>query len=126
MTKYNVKCATDITGFGFLGHLTKLATASNVCIEINADNVPYISGAYDLVSQGCIPGASFRNAEFISKFPDVISLKNNNYERKMLMCDAQTSGGMLICADHTQVEGMLKELQEFYPETRIIGEIKTK
>ena len=126
MAKYNVLCATDITGFGLLGHLTKLATASNVSIEIMTDNVPFMTGAYELVSQGCIPGASFRNAEFVSKFPDIISLKNNNYEKKMLMCDAQTSGGMLICVGQTQADDMLKELQEFYPEAKIIGKVNTK
>ena len=64
MKKYQYKGATDITGFGLAGHALKMAKASNVSVEINMEKVPLIGQAYNLVNDGCIPGASFRNLEF--------------------------------------------------------------
>ena len=123
MVKHKVTCATDITGFGLLGHLAKLAKASQVKVFINADEVPVLSGGYELIEKGCIPGASFRNAEYMSKFSKIINIHNLTYEKRMMMCDAQTSGGMLICASETEADVLLKDLRDIYAETTVIGKI---
>ena len=65
MKKYDVKGATDITGFGLAGHALKMAKASNVTMLFNLTEVPLIGDTYRLVDEGCIPGASFRNLEFV-------------------------------------------------------------
>ena len=67
MKKYNIKGATDITGFGLAGHALKMAIASKVSIKINMEKVPLIGNVYNLIDDGCIPGASFRNLDFVDE-----------------------------------------------------------
>ena len=125
MQKYNIKCATDITGFGLLGHALKMALGSNVTIKINSENVPAFDGAYDLLELGCIPGACFRNLEYVEdncSFNDTLEFNN-----KMLLLDAQTSGGMLICCKDVFVDEIIKELIDAgYFATTVIGEVIKK
>jgi selenide,water dikinase len=125
MQKYNVKCATDITGFGLAGHALKLAQASNVSIEIFPNKVPLFDGAYDLAKLGCLPGACFRNLEYIK--PDAETDSCSNIELKMLMTDAQTSGGLLICCKNDDVDNILTELKDSgYLYSSVIGVVVEK
>jgi selenide, water dikinase len=125
MQKYGVKCATDITGFGLLGHALKLAVASKITIKIEADNVPFFKGVHELLELGCIPGACFRNLEYVEehcKFESTLS-----YNNKMLMLDAQTSGGMLICCDKSKAKDICEELRNSgFEKTIRIGEVVKK
>lgn len=122
MQKYQVKCATDVTGFGLIGHALKLAQASKVSININSKDVPHLIGAFDLAELGCLPGACFRNQEYVEK--DCYFQDDVIYENKMLLCDAQTSGGLLICVSAENKDAMLNELIENdYPHSSIIGEV---
>jgi selenide, water dikinase len=124
MQKYDVKCATDITGYGLLGHAFKLAKGSNVSLRINGEKVPVMSGVYELADEGCLPGACFRNLKYIdehSAFND-----NFDYNLKMIFCDAQTSGGMLISVSADKAEKMLRELKVYYPYSELIGEVVDK
>ncbi len=125
MVKHGVKCATDITGFGLVGHALKMAMGSDVSMEINARQVPVIDKTLDLIDLGCIPGAAFRNLEFAEN--DCNFGKSVDYNHKMLMMDAQTSGGLLISSPPDQAEKMLKELKDSrYPESAIIGKVMEK
>jgi selenide,water dikinase len=126
MRKYNIQCATDITGFGLFGHLKKMAAASDVCLEMDAKNIPFIDGAIELIEMGCIPGAAFRNQNFVESEKKYLITNNISYEQKMLCYDAQTSGGMLICAPKDQSADMLIELREHYPMSSIIGNVNKK
>ncbi len=94
MKKYNIRGATDITGFGLAGHALKMAKASGVSITFNMNRVPLIGGTYSLADQGCIPGAAFRNLDYADGNtyfdPDL------DYNLKMIAFDAQTSGGLLV------------------------------
>lgn len=125
MNKYPVKCATDITGFGLLGHALKMAQGSDVSIQINAESVPVIEKVMDLIDLGVIPGAAFRNLEFAG---DNCSFdKSVSYNHKMLLMDAQTSGGLLICAPADKAGEMVEELRSSkYPEAAIVGEVIEK
>ncbi len=110
MQKFDVKCATDITGFGLIGHALKLAMASNVTIKLNSNQVPYFDGAYNLVELGCIPGACFRNQEYVQEYCKFeISL---DYNHKMLLLDAQTSGGLLICTPKSKSDEIVNCLKD--------------
>jgi selenide,water dikinase len=122
MQKYSVRCATDITGFSLLGHALKLATASNVTLCINPEHVPLIDGVYDLAQIGCIPGASFRNQEFAES--SCSNIESVDYTLKMLLFDAQTSGGLLICTPADEALTLINELHS-NGETisTIIGEV---
>jgi selenide,water dikinase len=121
MKKYKIQCATDITGFGLLGHALKMAKASGVSIKINAKKVPVMDQLMELIELGCIPGAGFRNVEFAE---EVCSFHPElEYNQRMMLADAQTSGGLLIAVDSTQADSMIQELKEFYPFTSAIGEV---
>jgi selenide,water dikinase len=109
MQKYGIRGATDITGFGLAGHALKMAKASKVTITLNMKQVPLISNAYGLTELGCIPGASFRNLDYIETDSQFGS--DLDYNLKMLACDAQTSGGLLISAPQTIVNEVLRELK---------------
>jgi selenide, water dikinase len=84
---------TDITGFGLLGHLRNITAASGVRARIWADAVPVISAAREYVQAGIAPGGTHANwrflADWVSYAPDVTK------EMQLLLCDAQTSGGLL-------------------------------
>jgi selenide,water dikinase len=109
MRKYNVKGATDITGFGLAGHALKMARASSVSITLNMNRVPLIGKTYDLVDQGCIPGAAFRNLEYAE--PDTRFASDLDYNLKMIAFDAQTSGGLLMCVPGDKELVVLQELK---------------
>ncbi len=123
MRKYGVNCATDITGFGLAGHALKMGSASGMTIKIYADQVPTFEGTMELLNLGCIPGACFRNLEFVET--DATFNDELDYERKMLVMDAQTSGGLLICCDRQQVTAMLQDLTAAgYLSSVVVGEVE--
>jgi len=125
MQKYHIKCATDVTGFGLIGHALKLAQASKVSIKINTQDVPHLKGAYELAEMGCLPGACFRNQEYVEEqcFID----KDVVYENKMLIHDAQTSGGLLICVPAKYQDDIIKDMKASgYPHTCVVGEVIKK
>jgi selenide, water dikinase len=91
-----IECATDVTGFGLLGHLYKLARASGVTAVLDAAAVPLIDGALAALRDGYIPGGTRRNLDWVrphSDFGDVTE------ERLLLLADAQTSGGLLLAGE---------------------------
>jgi selenide,water dikinase len=123
MRKYNLKGATDITGFGLAGHALKMARASGVSLNIYMKAVPLIGKAYDLIDEGCIPGASFRNLEYAEK--DVEFGIGMDYNLKMIAFDAQTSGGLLMCAAAVDTEKILNELKEAgLTDSAVIGNVR--
>src|SRR3989339_1109755 len=121
MQKYDVKSGTDITGFGLLGHALKLAHGSKVTIKINSITVPLMNGAYELADLGCIPGAAFRNLDFVDSDA---SFTQVDYTLKMLLCDAQTSGGIFMCIKPEHVEQALSDLRNAgHTQAACIGEV---
>lgn len=125
MQKYGVRCATDITGFGLLGHALKMAKGSGVAIEIDAAAVPLLDGAYRLTEMGCIPGAAFNNLKHVAD--ETAVAEGVDYNLKMLLCDPQTSGGLLICCDGEKVDAMLAELQVAgYRDATCIGAVRER
>lgn len=90
------RCATDITGFGLLGHLFKLARASGVAAVIDAASVPYVTGARESALDGFVPGGSRRNLEWVLPHIDTGGLSELEL---LLLADAQTSGGLLVAGE---------------------------
>ncbi|MFI3295491.1 MAG: AIR synthase-related protein, partial [Rikenellaceae bacterium] len=114
------------TGFGLLGHSLKMAEGSGCTIEIDSQAVPLFDEVEELLSDGCIPGAAFRNLEFVSsklRVEDSVSM-----ERKMALADAQTSGGLLMAVDADRVDDLLADLHSHTPHTRaaVVGEVCPK
>lgn len=120
MQQFQVRAATDITGFGLLGHALNVAKASGVTMEIDTAKVPALPGALELLDAGCIPGASFRNLSHVEESTDFAA--GISYSRKMLTLDPQTSGGILLCAPQDRAEAILDELRtRCCPASAIIG-----
>ena len=91
-----VQCATDVTGFGLLGHLLKLARASGVTAVVDAAAVPLLAGAREAVEAGHVSGGTLRNLEWVephTTWGDVDDIT------RLLLADAQTSGGLLVAGD---------------------------
>jgi selenide,water dikinase len=89
------KCATDVTGFGLLGHLFKLCRASGVDAEIDAGAVPYLAGARASLADGFVSGGSRRNLDWVRDH----LLTEVSEDELLLLADAQTSGGLLVAGE---------------------------
>jgi selenide,water dikinase len=88
-------CATDVTGFGLLGHLMKLARASNVTAVVDAAAVPYLEAARPSLQAGFLPGGSRRNLDWVR--PHLSASVGE--DELLLLADAQTSGGLLVAGE---------------------------
>ncbi|HET9051491.1 MAG TPA: selenide, water dikinase SelD [Candidatus Dormibacteraeota bacterium] len=103
-----VRCATDITGFGLLGHARSLARASGCGVEINALALPVLPGVEDLVAAGTVPGGSRRNLAFADAWthwaPGVDEL------RRTIATDAQTSGGLLLAVEPSRAAELVERV----------------
>jgi selenide,water dikinase len=88
-------CATDVTGFGLLGHLYKLARASGVSAVVDAAAVPYLDGARESLAAGYVPGGSRRNLDWVA--PHLAA--DVDEDELLLLADAQTSGGLLVAGE---------------------------
>ncbi|MEV5569864.1 selenide, water dikinase SelD [Spirillospora sp. NPDC052269] len=89
-----VRAATDVTGFGLLGHLHRMARAAGLAAEIRAESVPLLPGAFDLAAAGYVPGGTKANMTYLSEFVAVAD--GVPLELAVLLHDAQTSGGLLL------------------------------
>jgi selenide,water dikinase len=86
-------CATDITGFGLLGHASHIARASNVSLEIRASDVPVLAGAREAWRDGARTGGAERNARYLEP---LVAWGSASEEDRALLVDPQTSGGLLV------------------------------
>jgi selenide,water dikinase len=98
-------CATDITGFGLLGHAMQLARASGVALEIGFEGVPLLDGALGFAEQGLLSAAAYTNRDYVGdavRFDDDVPLPARD-----LLFDPQTSGGLLICCPPSRASELL-------------------
>ncbi|MCD4709847.1 MAG: selenide, water dikinase SelD [Bacteroidales bacterium] len=121
--KYGVSSMTDITGFGLAGHAMKMAEASGVSFRIRTLQIPLFPGAYQVYEKGSIPGATFKNLEFTGQHAHCTS--RVDYNLKMLVHDAQTSGGLLMTVNPDHARHLVEELNRVDPEVSAveIGEV---
>ena len=107
--EFDVSACTDVTGFGLLGHLSELTTASKVDVEINADQVPIIPEAIEFAAGNVIPGGSTNNLNYFAKYIDW----DNNISDvdKIVFNDAQTSGGLLFTVKQDQKDQVIDALK---------------
>ncbi len=122
MMKVGVNACTDITGFGFMGHLKTMVRASGVGARIRVADVPVLPGVWDLLKKGTVPAGTFRN---MSGVEDTVDWDDGLTEaQRLLMCDAQTSGGLLISVPRAKLDQLLSELDASGVETKaVVGEI---
>jgi selenide, water dikinase len=91
-----IRCATDVTGFGLLGHTYKLARASGVTAVLDAAAVPYLDGAREALRDGYISGGTRRNLDWVRPHTDLSAVGE---DEALLLADAQTSGGLLVAGE---------------------------
>jgi selenide,water dikinase len=109
MLEYDVHAATDITGFGLIGHASKMADGSNVTLRIEESDLPLMAGALECCRAGTIPGGGKRNREFYA--PTVRISDEVADEIAELIFDPQTSGGLFIALPPTDALKLLADLQ---------------
>jgi selenide, water dikinase len=117
-----VRAATDVTGYGLIGHLVSLCRASRVSADIDPAAVPMISQEIgDLIEQGCVPEGSRQNFHATTVAAD---WGNTDEARRILLTDAQTSGGLLVCVAEANLENVLSVLRKAgTPSAAVIGRI---
>ena len=103
----DVRCATDVTGFGLLGHASHIARASGVTLRIRAAQVPLLPGVRDNWHRGKTGGAT-RNAEYLES---LVSWTTEDASIKALLVDPQTSGGLLVCVSPSRVNDYLSAVE---------------
>ncbi len=123
MMEVGVHAATDVTGFGLVGHALEMAEASNVTLEIEAESVPVMSEAIEYASMGFLPEGDYANREFCAKLLEV--RRSCERSRLDILFDAQTSGGLLISVPPSRSSQLFQKLLERgVVECAKIGEVK--
>ena len=110
MLTVGVNACTDVTGFGLLGHLTEMLTASGVSARISLSKMPLVSGAKELAQKGAIPAGTHNNYRYLRNM--VNWEKVGKQEDMMLLCDAQTSGGLLMSVSQEKADLLRTALLE--------------
>lgn len=119
MIKSGVRGATDITGYGLLGHVLEMARASDVTVELKASQVPFLPEVMDAYQKGYYPNGSFANLQYVEPFIEAES--DVSGDMIALLADAQTSGGLLIAVAPSKLESLLAELDASRVAGCIIG-----
>ena len=121
MVEAGVKSATDITGFGLAGHLLGMLRASGTAAKLSFPDVPLLPGVRELADRGVVPGGTRNNLDaFDSEIawgPDITD------EEKLILCDAQTSGGLLIAVPSASTQSVLDGLTQRGVTGAVIGRV---
>jgi len=122
MAGYPVHACTDITGFGFLGHLSEMVTGSGCGVRIAASRVPIFPETLEYAAMGLVPAGAYRNREFRRHMVDFAPTVDRILQD--LLFDPQTSGGLLICVGPEEAENLLKELRaRGIHDAAMVGEV---
>ena len=122
MMEVGVNSCTDVTGCGLMGHLRGMVKASGVAAQIRYRDVPLLPGAWDLLNQGVVPGGTYRNMQQVAD--TVLWNEEITEEQKLMLCDAQTSGGLLISVPGSKANQLLIRLQAAgVPISAVVGKI---
>jgi selenide,water dikinase len=123
MVEVGVNACTDVTGFGFLGHLYEMVKFSGVGAVIYTEKLTFLEGAKEYAGMGLLPAATYDNLDYVGdavKFADSV-----DEETKMLLFDPQTSGGLLIAVPEERAERLVERLKEKGVEwIQEVGKIK--
>ena len=119
--KYSIHACTDVTGFGLLGHCSEMAAASGAQIQINVEDVAYMHGVKEYAQMGLIPGGAYRNRKHVAPVLDTGNLDVNGSDEMWLdlLCDPQTSGGLLLAVPEEEKESILEEFDRIGMETEV-------
>jgi len=110
------RCATDITGFGLLGHMSHIARASNVTLRVELASVPILPEVREAVRAGFVTDGAKRNGEYLR---DLVRWQKGSDEDRAIFHDPQTSGGLAVCINRSEVANYLSRVQG----SVVIGEV---
>lgn len=122
MQKFGIKAATDITGFGLLGHAWEVAKASKVTFVIESSQVPLLPHALELAAAGMLTRGDRVNREYVGE--DVTIAETVSKPLQSVLYDPQTAGGLLICVTEEKESALLEQLQATYPQSCVIGRVE--
>jgi cysteine desulfurase len=125
MQELEIHACTDVTGFGLLGHLKEITVASQVDAKIFASKIPIIENSRELVVAGIVPGGTLANQDYVNPYVSWND-KISDIDR-LILCDAQTSGGLIIMLPQNQQDNLLNKLHDRgVNDAQCIGEITEK
>ena len=116
-----VTAMTDVTGFGLLGHLIEICEGSNLSAVVFADKIKILDGVKDYITQGCVPGGTGRNFE---SYGHKVGLLTE--EQKAILCDPQTSGGLLVAVEPNSVQTVIEIAKDMGIDLYEVGELNPK
>ncbi|MBS4022119.1 MAG: selenide, water dikinase SelD [Dethiobacter sp.] len=121
MQSVGVNAATDITGFGLLGHAREIALSSKVSIELSFGSIPLFTGALQAASMGLVPGGAYANREYVAEGLEIAEAIG---EREIdVLCDPQTSGGLLIAVPPEKEKKLTAQLENRGVLAAVIGKV---
>ena len=118
LQEFEPNAVTDVTGFGLIGHLMEICSNSRVSANINFSQINFLPGVFELANQGIIPGGTKRNLDYAEKFAHFS--ESLSPTQKLLACDAQTSGGLLISLPETEA---IRFISIYGDQAVIIGNV---
>lgn len=122
MVSVGAHACTDVTGFGLLGHLHEMTAGSKVGARVSLSKVPVLPEAWELIQEGICPGGTRRNYESLQGA--IVWDPEIRQEAQLILCDAQTSGGLLIAVPKDRTSALIERLRERQtPAFALIGEI---
>jgi selenide, water dikinase len=120
MREVGVSAATDVSGYGFLGHLTEMLEASAVGAVVHRDEIPVWERAISLAAEGCYPGGLKSNREYLG---DKATADGIGQEALLPLYDPQTSGGLLVAVPEERAPALIRALQERDTLAAVVGEV---
>ncbi len=124
MRHVQTHACTDVTGFGLLGHLCEIAENSQVSIELDLQNIPYLQDVFSLLKEGASSEGMYNN---LSTYKSKVHYTEGiTSEEELLLHDPQTSGGLLIVVPQDQVDELLAKLSKKDTSGYVIGRITEK
>lgn len=123
--QFKIHACTDVTGFGLVGHALEMASASEVSFDINVNSLPILHDALEYAEMGLVPEGTYRNHKYVDTEVDFGTISE---EYKDLVCDPQTSGGLLVSVKKKYASEILEKLKQAMPDMKlgIIGEVVEK
>jgi selenide,water dikinase len=119
--RVGVHACTDITGFGLLGHALEMAAASHLCFNIEFNKIPFMKEALDTIRKGFVPGGTKSNLLYVS--PCVLFPGDIQTTQQYLLCDPQTSGGLLVAVAQDKADALNNELINNGVMSKMIGSV---
>lgn len=116
-----VTAMTDVTGFGLLGHLIEICEGSNLSAVVFPDKIKTLDGVKDYIAQGCVPGGTGRNFESYGHKVGALT-----EEQKAILCDPQTSGGLLVAVEPNSVQTIIEIAKDTGIDLYEVGKLKPK